>query len=113
MKKIILLLALAFSVPTLIVPLLASDAPSGGSGSGSGNSKSVVVPAPTPTPTPAPVPTITMPDGKAYTAAEIEKAVRELQQRIQELTTERNNYLGQIVDLTNQLQQKQAQPLAK
>lgn len=73
------------------------------------------VPSPTPTPTPVPTaaptpePTITMPDGKAYTAADIVKTIRELQGRIDEVTNERNNYLGQMVDLNTQLQKLQQQ----
>lgn len=53
--------------------------------------------------TPA-VPTLTMPDGKAYTAEQIIAVVKEKDDRIAELTAERNQYLGIMVDLQTQLQ---------
>jgi hypothetical protein len=62
----------------------------------------VVTPTPTPAPTPKPAPTITLADGHAYTA-------EELQDRITELVNERNSYVGQVIDLNTQVQKLQAQ----
>ena len=106
MKKTILLLALAFSVPAF------ADSAAGGAGGGSGSGPAKAVVAPTPTPTPTPVPSIVLSDGNTYTGVQIEKTIKELQQRVQELTNERNGYLGQLVDLSAQLQKLQ-QPPAK
>ena len=71
--------------------------------------------APSPTPTPAPTPpppTIVLTDqnGRSapFTAAQIEQSIRDANQRIADLTNERNALAGQVIDLTNQVQKMQS-----
>jgi len=70
-------------------------------------------PSPTPPPTPtqavkaAPEPTLILADGKPHTAAEVTQILKEAGDRIAELTQQRNAYLGEVVDLQNQLQKLQ------
>lgn len=65
-------------------------------------------PEPTPTPTPTPAPTITLSNGVKLTAAQIEQEFKDLNERIAELTNERNTFAGQTLDLQYQMQHPKA-----
>ena len=59
---------------------------------------------------PATIPekTVTLDDGKEYTAAQILAFWKKAQERIDDLTNQRNQLAGQVLDLTTQIQKAQA-----
>lgn len=64
---------------------------------------------PAPVPSPAPEPTLHFPDGHDYTLGQILQVEGMLQQRVNEVTAERNNLAGQVIDLSAQIQRLQQQ----
>lgn len=64
---------------------------------------------PAPVPSPAPEPTLHFPDGHDYTVGQILQVEGMLQQRVNEVTAERNNLAGQVIDLSAQIQRLQQQ----
>jgi hypothetical protein len=73
-------------------------------------------PTPTVTPSPTPAPTLTLANGAAYTAEQVNQMIGQLEAQIQELTNERNQCAGQVVELgaaLQRIQKQQAAPPAK